>query len=155
MLRNRAGELCPDAVFLFPWGGFRWGEVQADREVKKVKIFVVKSGAAIWADLGIKPAKVAISLIKGFWSGMVNAWQCGSALVNVLIGVLDDFTAKGADVNSVLVESPIYVMVTNGSNQRLGFLDDGSIVKEIVDSVTVHWPGMVYLPVVIKNCCTL
>jgi hypothetical protein len=96
--------------------------------------FVVNSGVTIWAHLGIYPARVAISLIKGFWSGIQDAWHCGSAIADVVIGLIDDFRAKGADINGAFAESPVYVMVINSSNQRVGFLDDGSVIAEITDA---------------------
>jgi outer membrane protein assembly factor BamB len=109
-----------------------------DKAWDEIIAFVVKSGAAIWADLGIYPARVAITLVKGFISAAFNAWHCGSALADVIIGLIDDFNAKGADINGAFAESPVYVLITNSSNQRVGFLDDGTVVNEVADAEVIQ-----------------
>lgn len=105
-----------------------------DKAWEAVIGFVVKSGLSIAADLSAKPVKIAITLVKSFVSAAFNAWHCGTYLADVIIGLIDDFNAKGVDINAAFAESPIYVMVTNSSNQRVGFLDDGSVVNEINDA---------------------
>ena len=96
--------------------------------------YVTNSGVTIWGDTGIPLVHVIFALVKGFWNGAQDAWHCGSALADVFIGLIDDSNAKGAKVNVAFAESPIYIMVSNNNSQRVGFLDNGSIVNEIPDA---------------------
>jgi hypothetical protein len=98
------------------------------------KRFLVNSAITIAAYTIFKPARVAISLIKDWANLVMDAVACQEVVVDVISDLINDFLAKGIDINAIFAESPIYILVTNTSNQRAGFLDDGSIVNEIADS---------------------
>jgi hypothetical protein len=57
-----------------------------------------------------------------------------SDLINRLIGI-------GFDVNSTSISSTAYVLATNASGQRAGFLDDGTIVQEIPGAQVLSSPN--------------
>lgn len=84
----------------------------------------------------IKDIGELIALILDIASEMNKPPACSSA-VDWLIAILKQIILQGVRVNGLVLESPAYVLVTNQAGQRVGFLDDGTIVEEIPDARAV------------------
>jgi alpha-tubulin suppressor-like RCC1 family protein len=98
-----------------------------------VGTFLVKSAITI-GNKYLNPFTWIKDWLFKFLFGAWDAIQCGFALSDFFTLITDKANSEGMDMNTAYAESPIYVLIENNSNQRAGFLNDGSIITEIPGS---------------------
>ncbi|GMU26344.1 MAG: hypothetical protein AMXMBFR16_12490 [Candidatus Uhrbacteria bacterium] len=89
----------------------------------------------------ISPDKVfdaIAAIIEKLFSIIPDALGCTLDIERALLDVVGRLSGRGISANAVVVESPIYVLVSNSRGQRAGFLDDGTPVLEIADARIVR-----------------
>ena len=59
--------------------------------------------------------------------------------------LIASFIKGGVHLNVAIMESPAYVLVTDSSGQRAGFLDDGTIVQEIEETQVLSRDSMKFV----------
>lgn len=60
----------------------------------------------------------------------------------VLLDLVGRLSSTGVELNAVVSASPVYPLVTNSQGQRLGFLDNGTIVQEIEGAQIIDQDGL-------------
>ncbi len=93
-------------------------------------------------ELGIPdPAKLVLQIIKTFIEILRDLWRCLSWLTQFIAELFARLNSQGIEVNAVIGLSPVHILVTDGQGRRVGFLDNGAIVREIDGSQVVSRDG--------------
>lgn len=63
-----------------------------------------------------------------------HALGCTLDCIRAVFDAVGRLSGRGISANAVMVNSPVYVLVSNSRGQRAGFLDDGTPILEIADA---------------------
>jgi hypothetical protein len=95
------------------------------------------------------PMKWLTNLLTGFLEELtqtaLDLGECFLYIWNLITDLISSLTAEGIPLNAVFVASPANVLIMNSSGQRVGFLDDGTIVQEIEGAQVLNQNGMKFV----------
>jgi len=96
----------------------------------------------------LRPEKVldliafVIETVFGFVKDIAG---CLLEVLRIMLDIVGRLSPQGVNANAVASASPVYIMVANSLGQRLGFLDNGTIVQEIEGAQIVSRDGLKFL----------
>jgi len=91
------------------------------------------------------PKEWLIGFFAGLTDSALDLGECFWYILNLIRDLISSCTTAGIPLNVAFTESPVYVLVTNSSGQRAGFLDDGTIVQEIEGAQVLSQDGVKFV----------
>ena len=86
-----------------------------------------------------------LRLIKSWTNSLLDLGECFLYIKDLILDLIASFIKGGVHLNVAIMESPAYVLVTDSSGQRAGFLDDGTIVQEIEETQVLSRDSMKFV----------